>query len=84
VGGLADTVIDANEAALADGVATGFQFLPVTADAFAEALHRALGLFQDRATWQLMVKRAMTREVGWDRAARHYHELFRGLLQARG
>jgi starch synthase len=84
VGGLADTVIDANEAALADGVATGFQFLPVTADAFAEALHRALGLFQDRATWQLMVKRAMTREVGWDRAARHYHELHRGLLQARG
>ncbi len=84
VGGLADTVIDANEAALADGVATGFQFLPVTADAFAEALHRALGLFQDRATWQLMVKRAMTREVGWDRAARHYHELYRGLLQARG
>ena len=30
-GGLADTVIDANEAALAAGVATGFQFAPVTA-----------------------------------------------------
>ena len=32
VGGLADTVIDANEAALADGVATGFQFSPVDHD----------------------------------------------------
>jgi starch synthase len=31
VGGLADTVIDANEAALRDGVATGFQFSPVVA-----------------------------------------------------
>ena len=28
VGGLADTVIDANEAALAAGVATGVQFAP--------------------------------------------------------
>ena len=30
VGGLTDTVIDANEAALAAGVATGIQFAPVT------------------------------------------------------
>ena len=34
-GGLADTVIDANEAALAAGVATGFQFAPVNAGALA-------------------------------------------------
>ena len=32
-GGLADTVIDANEAALAAGVATGFQFAPANGDA---------------------------------------------------
>ena len=31
VGGLADTIIDANDAALAAGVATGIQFLPVDA-----------------------------------------------------
>ena len=37
VGGLADTVIDANEAALDDGVATGFQFAPVTAERLAFA-----------------------------------------------
>jgi starch synthase len=29
VGGLADTMIDANEMAIAAGVATGFQFGPV-------------------------------------------------------
>ena len=40
-GGLADTVIDANEAAVAAGVATGFQFAPVNADALHAALSAA-------------------------------------------
>ena len=44
VGGLADTVIDANEAALDDGVATGFVFGPVTADGLGFALARAAAL----------------------------------------
>ena len=83
VGGLADTVVDANEAALADGVATGFQFAPVTAEALAEALRRALALFADRPAWDGMVHRAMTREVGWNRAARRYHALYRDLLAQR-
>lgn len=84
VGGLADTVIDANEAALADGVATGFQFAPVTAEALGDALARAVALFHDQAAWQGMVRRAMTRDVGWDRAARRYRDLYQGLLSRRG
>jgi starch synthase len=84
VGGLADTVIDANEAALGDGVATGFQFAPVTGEALADALLRAIGLFHDRTSWDGMVRRAMTRPVGWDRAARHYRDLYQGLLAGRG
>ena len=83
VGGLADTVIDANEAAIADGVATGFQFAPVTAEALAETLRQAIGLYQHQPTWQAMVRRAMTREVGWDRAARHYLQVYRDLLDQR-
>jgi glycogen synthase len=31
-----------------------------------------------------LVERAMTREVGWGRAARRYLELYRSLLMARG
>ena len=76
VGGLADTVIDANEAALADEVATGIQFAPVTAPAFVEALHRTMALFADRHAWTATVRRAMTRDVGWTRAARHYLDLY--------
>ena len=41
VGGLADTIIDANDAALAAGVATGFQFAPVAVHALEAALARA-------------------------------------------
>jgi starch synthase len=84
VGGLADTVIDANEAAIEDGVATGFHFAPVTGEALGEALLRAIGLFQDQAVWGRLVRRAMTRSVGWDRAAQHYRDLYQNLLQRRG
>jgi starch synthase len=84
VGGLADTVIDANEAALEDGVATGFQFAPVEAWALADAIRRAVQVYHCPEAWGQLVERAMTRDVGWRRAARRYLELYRGLLSARG
>src|SRR3954452_6223077 len=51
VGGLADTVIDANEMALAAGVATGFQFSPVTCTTLEVAIARVHSLWLDRAAW---------------------------------
>lgn len=83
VGGLADSVIDANEAALEDGVATGFQFTPVTAEGVASALRRALRLYRAPELWGGLVRRAMTRRVGWERAALQYRQLYQDLLQAR-
>lgn len=84
VGGLADTVIDANEAALADGVATGFQFAPVTAEALAMALDRAFDLYDQPKAWMAVQKRAMGRKVGWSEPARTYHRLYRRLLDPIG
>ena len=84
VGGLADTVIDANEAALDDGVATGIVFEPVTVAGLSFALARAAALRADPASWRRLQERAMTRNVSWARPARHYHALYRGLLAARG
>lgn len=83
VGGLADTVIDANEAALSDGVATGFQFAPVDGEQLAAALGRACDLFRDSRAWQRVVRRAMTRDVGWKVAAGKYLQLYRQLIAAR-
>ncbi|MGF1626919.1 MAG: glycogen synthase GlgA [Alphaproteobacteria bacterium] len=79
-GGLADTVIDANEAALADGVATGFQFAPVTAPALADAIDRACDLFADAPRWTAAVRRAMRQDVGWSVSAARYAALYRELV----
>ncbi|MGI9420237.1 MAG: glycogen synthase GlgA [Geminicoccaceae bacterium] len=79
VGGLADTVIDANQAALADGVATGFQF---AGDSIAElriALERAFALYADQHRWQQVQRRAMGRKVDWSAPAKAYAELYRQL-----
>jgi starch synthase len=80
VGGLADTVIDANEAALADGVATGIQFAPVTAEALGFALERAFELYRTPERWQAMQRRAMTRKVDWSGPAAAYDALYREVL----
>ncbi|HEY6431795.1 MAG TPA: glycogen synthase GlgA [Acetobacteraceae bacterium] len=79
VGGLADTVIDANEMALAAAVATGIQFAPVTSDALSAALARAARLWIDQATWGRLQRNAMNADVSWDRPARHYADLYREL-----
>jgi starch synthase len=80
VGGLADSVIDANEAALADGVATGFVFAPVAAEALIEPLMRAVELFAQRDRWRMVQRRAMSREVGWHTSAARYAALYRDLV----
>lgn len=82
VGGLADTVIDANRAALHDGVATGIQFSPVDTTHLTMALDRTCDLFADRTNWQRLQSRAMTRTVGWDVAAGSYLDLYRRLVDS--
>jgi starch synthase len=77
VGGLADTVIDANEMAVAAKVATGVQFGPVTRTGLGVAIRRAASLFRHRSTWQRMRKNGMTTDVSWRNPARHYAELYR-------
>lgn len=79
-GGLADTVIDANEAASAAGVATGFQFSPVTPDALREALRRAIRAFADPKVWARLQNQGMKADVSWDRSALRYAELYAELL----
>jgi starch synthase len=81
VGGLADTVIDANDAAIAAGVATGFQFTPVTAGALRAALTRAARTFRDKAVWRSLQERGMATDVSWRRPARRYAELYKPLAR---
>ena len=83
VGGLADTVIDANDAALAAGVATGFQFAPVAIHTLEAALARAARIYRDEAAWRRIQERGMAMDVSWRRPARQYAELYRSLAERR-
>ena len=80
VGGLADTVIDANLAALDRGVATGIQFLPVEVPALERALARAVELHRDAKTWRKLQQNGMKSELSWNASARRYADLYRSLV----
>ncbi|MCB8822189.1 glycogen synthase GlgA [Microvirga rosea] len=81
VGGLADTVIDANEMAVAAGAATGFQFSPVSLPAALEAFSRAKRLWSDADAWRRLQANGMALDVGWSRPARQYADLYRECLE---
>ncbi|ODN69321.1 glycogen synthase GlgA [Methylobrevis pamukkalensis] len=78
-GGLTDTVIDANEAALRTGSATGVQFSPVTSSGLGFAIERAFDLYADRKAWRRLQKRAMAQPVGWEASAAQYVDLYETL-----
>ncbi|MFZ2996782.1 glycogen synthase GlgA [Sphingobium sp.] len=80
VGGLADTVIDANEAALGAGAATGIMFAPADPLALHGAIGRTVRLHRDRALWQGMQRAGMRTDVSWDHSAARYAALYRALL----
>ncbi|HEY1721175.1 MAG TPA: glycogen synthase GlgA [Magnetospirillaceae bacterium] len=84
VGGLADTIIDANEMAIADDVATGIQFAPVDANMLRAAIRRTARLFADKPSWARVQSRGMKADVSWRNPAKRYASLYRQLVAARG
>ncbi|MGE0241935.1 MAG: glycogen synthase GlgA [Parvibaculaceae bacterium] len=80
VGGLADTIVDANEAALDRESATGLKFAPVDASALGRAIERAIRLYADRKAWNSIQKAGMKTDVSWEKSARRYAALYQKLL----
>jgi starch synthase len=80
VGGLADTVIDANEAAVEAGVATGIVFAPATPPALLDAIMRAMRLHGRPKVWRKMQRRGMKSDMSWDASAEKYAKLYKKLL----
>ncbi len=78
-GGLADTVVDADEA---DG--DGFVFAEPRPDALLGALRRAGHLWTDRAGWKALQARGMRRAFDWDLAAAGYEETYVAAVAAAG
>ncbi len=80
VGGLNDTVIDANEAAVEAGVATGIVFAPVNTGALREAVMRAIRLYGQPKVWRKMQRRGMKSDVSWESSAEKYAAHYKELL----
>jgi starch synthase len=80
VGGLNDTVIDANVAALQAEVATGVQFSPPSEAALADAIKRVLALYADEKLWKKMQRRGMKSDVSWQASAAKYAALYASLI----
>ena len=75
-GGLLDTVVDC-DAALETG--TGFVFDAPTSRGLVAGMQRALAAFaSDR--WPGLRRRVMHLDLGWDRSARRYHQIYSSLL----
>lgn len=82
-GGLADTIIDANEAALTAGCANGILHMPGSGDALKAAIGRAITLYHSPGAWQAMRKQGMRADHGWDRSSARYAALYRSLIDGR-
>ena len=83
VGGLADTVIDANPMAQAAGVATGIQFSPVNGTMFEGAIRRAAALYRSPDDWRRLQRNGMAADVSWRGPAKAYAALYRALAPAK-
>ena len=82
VGGLADTIVDANEMALASDAGTGVQFAPGSSEMLECAIARTCDLWRDPIEWRRMQKRGMRTDVSWRAPSRAYAALFRALASS--
>ena len=79
IGGLADTIVDANPVAMMRNIATGIQIGPDSLEALRAGIALAATLHADRRAWRRLQRNAMATDVGWTAAASQYATLFRSL-----
>jgi starch synthase len=73
-------VVDANEAALSAGVATGVQFYPPSLAELERALDRALAIHADPAKMRRLRLNGMRADVSWRGPAKKYANLYGALV----
>jgi starch synthase len=76
VGGLIDTVTDADENR---GAGTGLMAAP-KAESLRDALARAVRLFADKPRYAEVQRRGMARDFGWGNASAAYERMYRDML----
>jgi starch synthase len=76
VGGLVDTVTDADPASIAQGTATGFVFDRAVPASFEACVRRAIAARRAPAQWKALMQTAMARPLGWAGPAQDYLALY--------
>jgi starch synthase len=82
-GGLADTIVDANEQTLTDGSANGFCFQEDNPRALDEAIRRAYDAFRRPEMWLRLIQTGMGQDWSWKRSAAHYVQLYEQTIKRR-
>ena len=79
-GGLGDTVIDANLAALSQGVATGIQFDGIDYEGLSGAISRAVALYAQADVWRAIQRGGMKCDFSWGCSGKAYADLYQQLV----
>jgi starch synthase len=80
VGGLADTVTDADLATLDDATATGIVFASFSEADYRHAVRRALALYRQPRAWARVRQTGMQQDFSWAQAAQHYRAVYLAAL----
>ena len=79
-GGLADTVVDANDQTLGDGTANGFSFSEDDPEALSETLQRACAAYRRPDVWSQLIDTGMRQDWSWAHSARQYVALYQRII----
>ena len=76
IGGLADTIVDADEVNIAADTATGIVFHEDTQNSFLEAIQRALTLYHKPSVWKRIATTGMEKKFNWELSAQKYMQVY--------
>jgi starch synthase len=82
-GGLADTVVPFRPSTVKSKCATGFHFIDASTDSLLSALLLSLHVYKEQQAWQSLIHAGMKADLSWDRSAKQYVDLYRGLKRGR-
>jgi len=83
-GGLADTVVDVNDATLADKTGNGFVMADGSAEALWAAMQRVVAAWRDKRLWLRIQQNGMRCDFSWRHAAADYSRLYGDAVAAHG
>ncbi|MBN2031866.1 MAG: glycogen synthase GlgA [Deltaproteobacteria bacterium] len=73
-GGLDDTIVQFDPESKQGN---GFKFSPHSPEALMEALKKALRIYREPATWEVLITNGMKEDFSWERSAQRYVDLYK-------